>query len=90
MPAPSNIADVPSVYANNVQILGAGNFDVRIAFNEVSTEDGGKSVTVLRRANLVMSVPHFLAMVKLLNTQADAIIAAQELQPSETAQPGKA
>jgi hypothetical protein len=90
MPTPSNISEVPSVYINNAQILAAGSFDVRLGLNEVSTEDGGKSITLLRKANVVMSVPHFLAMVKLLNTQAKAILAAQQSQVAEAAQPGKA
>lgn len=90
MPIPSNIDQVPSVYVNNFQVLAAGNFDVRIAFSEISTEDGGKTMTALRKANLVMSTQHFIAMVNLLNAQASAIVAEQKTQNAEAAQPGKA
>lgn len=67
VPAPANVSEVPSVYVNNFEVLGLSPFDLRIAFNEMQSERDG-TVKMVRKANLVMSVPHFVATVELLNT----------------------
>ena len=67
VPAPENVSEVPSVYVNNFEVLGLSPFDLRIAFNEMQSERDG-TVKMVRKANLVMSVPHFVATVELLNT----------------------
>ena len=66
VPVPENVAEVPSVYVNNFEVLGLSPFDLRIAFNEMQSERDG-TIKMLRKANIVMSFQHFVATVELLN-----------------------
>jgi len=68
IPQTVNIENVPSTYCNNLEVLAGGMLDVRIGFNEILVERGQpRRVAVIRRANIVMSYPHFKSMVELLN-----------------------
>lgn len=66
VPLATNPLGVKSVYSNNMDVT-AGPLDVRLDFHEI-LPDQGKLVRE-RRASVVMSVPHFRAMMKLLNDQ---------------------
>ena len=74
VPPASNASEVPSVYANTIEMLSMNHIDVRIAFNEVLFESGNKPMT-LRRANVVMPVPAFMMMVQILSANAQNLIA---------------
>jgi hypothetical protein len=73
-------ADVPSAYANNVEIMTAGSVDVRIAFNEILVDRGG--MTLARKANIVLSTPIFLEALQIFNRVARDIIARSAPQAS--------
>ena len=60
------------------------HIDVRIAFNEMMVETGNKT-TALRRANIVMPVPSFLAMVQILQLHAQKLMTSAP-QVAEKAQ----
>jgi len=51
------------VYANNLEIA-TSSIDVRLLFNEIIMERG--NIAVERRANVVMSIDHFRAMMQVL------------------------
>jgi len=84
IPAASNALDVPSVYANSVELLSMNWIDARIAFNEIVVETGN-NVRVQRRANIVMPAAAFKTMVQVLMVNA-ARLAASEKQQAEHAQ----
>jgi len=84
IPAASNALDVPSAYANSIELLSMNWIDVRIAFNEIIVETGN-NVRVQRRANVVMPVAAFKTMVQVLIANA-ARLAASEQQQAEHAQ----
>ncbi len=79
LPPATNPLNIGSVYVNNVQLASANIFDVRILFNEVVIEEG-KRVTVERRANIVMSVSEFMALVQLLNANVPVIQKSIQMQ----------
>ena len=76
IPHTVGIENVGSVYCNNLEVLGGGLLDVRLAFNEILIERNPRRVAVIRRANVVMSYPHFKAMVEVLNNTLSQIEAA--------------
>jgi hypothetical protein len=83
LPPAQNVDSVPSVYINNMEMLSMNSIDVRIAFNEVVTESGpsGGGVPTLsriRRASIVMSPQHFIAMLQMLNLNAQSLMAGQQ------------
>ena len=63
LPAVSNPLGIRSVYTNNMDITG-GPLDVRLDFMKYPRS---RKLVRERRASVVMSVPHFRAMVKVLN-----------------------
>jgi hypothetical protein len=65
IPPASNVENVPSVYINSAEVLSMNQIDVRIAFNEIVVE-GKDDIANVRRANIVMSVPHFIALAQML------------------------
>ena len=81
IPTVANAADVPSVYANIIEMLSLNHIDVRFAFDEVIVESGNKA-TNYRRANVVMSVPAFLTMVQILQVAAQRVM---EMGPESAA-----
>jgi len=79
LPPAENVADVPSTYANTIQVLSMNHIDVRLAFNEVVIEEG-KKISVVRRANIVMPTPAFLMNVQLLVANAQNLVKNQNKQ----------
>ncbi len=82
LPAPVNPRGVESVYANNMQ-LTISSMDARLLFNEIIAEGG--PLTVERRANVVMPIPHLRAMATVLIENIkkhDERAAAKEKQPA--------
>ena|SRR5271156_4206253 len=71
LPAPINPLNVLSTYANNMEI-SATVMDVRIAFNEVIVGPA-TSITVERRANIVMSHSHFDSLMTVLRNFQDSM-----------------
>lgn len=81
-----NSAEVPSVYVNSLELLSAGEFDVRIGFNEVSVERGADNnpvITSHRKANIVMATEHFFSMLTLLSLNGNAIMEARRARVAE-------
>lgn len=72
LPAPINPNDVKSVYANNMEAQFS-SMDARLTFNEIIADHG--TITVERRAHVVMPLQHVPAMVQALN---DAMSALQQ------------
>ncbi len=66
LPPLTNPLAIRSVYTNNMDVAG-GPLDVRLDFHELFPNQG--TIARERRASVVMSVPHFKAMVKVLNEQ---------------------
>lgn len=85
IPRPSNGAEVPSTYVNNFEILSMNHIDVRIAFNEIVIE-GADRLSSMRRANLVMPVPIFMALTALLSANARnlAIVGPQQAHQEQS------
>ena len=71
MPPAANAAEVPSLYVNNVEVLSISTIEVRLGFNKIAVE--GKNGTTERKANIVMSVPHFIAMTNMFNASATSL-----------------
>jgi hypothetical protein len=66
LPPLTNPLEIRAVYTNNMDVA-AGPLDVRLDFHELFPNEG--AISRERRASVVMSVPHFKAMVKVLNDQ---------------------
>ena len=79
LPLPSNVLEVPGVYANAFQVLSMNHIDVRIAFNEVIAEMGGE-LRVERRASVVMPTEAFLTMVQLLVANTQILVSSRQQQ----------
>jgi hypothetical protein len=83
LPPARNIDAVPSIYVNNVEMLSMNAIDVRIAFNEVTAEEGSggrPTLSRIRRVNIVMSAQHFLAMLQVMNLNAQTLVAGQQAE----------
>jgi hypothetical protein len=72
LPAPINPDGVKSVYVNNMEAQFS-SMDARLTFNEIIADHG--TITVERRAHVVMPLQHVAAMVQALN---DAMSALQQ------------
>jgi len=79
IPAASNALDVPSTYANSIELLSMNGIDVRIAFNEIVIETGNK-IRAERRANIVMPTAAFNTMVQVLVINAANLAGAEQQQ----------
>ena len=79
IPAAENVLEVPSIYANTIELLSMNHIDVRMAFNEVIIETGNRP-TVKRRANIVMPMQAFMLMLQALNANAQVLAASQQKQ----------
>jgi hypothetical protein len=66
LPVATNPDGVKSVYCNNMEVT-ISVFDARMMFNEVLRDRSG--FTVVRRADIVMSIPHLQAMMQAIQTQ---------------------
>jgi hypothetical protein len=82
LPAPINPDGVQSVYCNNMEV-SISVFDARMTFNEIIIDHGG-TLTVVRRANVVMSTPHFQAMIVAMQKQLEAL--KKQLEAAKKAQ----
>ncbi|HVW86310.1 MAG TPA: hypothetical protein VHB50_16600 [Bryobacteraceae bacterium] len=82
IPPADNAGEVPSVYANTIEMLSMNHIDVRIAFNEVVVETGN-AVRNVRRANVVMPVPSFLNLVQIVTANAERLMAASRQQAEQ-------
>jgi hypothetical protein len=80
---PTNPLNVRSVYVNNLQVAGS-SMDMRLIFSEIILDHGKASVE--QRANIVMSIPHFIATVQLLNDQLGQMIKTQSKQQQQLAE----
>ena len=65
LPDPINPLGVRSVYSNSMELI-LGTLDVRLTFNEIIADHG--TITVERRAHVVMPLQHFEAMVNVFNS----------------------
>jgi hypothetical protein len=66
IPPVTNPRGVRSVYSNNMDVT-MGMLDVRLDFHEVFPDQG--KLLREQRASVVMSIPHFRAVMKVLNSQ---------------------
>jgi hypothetical protein len=62
----TNPLGIRSVYINNMDMVGS-SLDVRLEFFELVPDQG--QLVREKRASIVMSVPHFRAMVAVFNAQ---------------------
>lgn len=79
LPSATNATEVPSTYANTIEILSMNHIDVRIAFNEVIIETGNKPI-VKRRANIVMPTHGFMMALQVLNFNTQNLAASMQKQ----------
>jgi len=82
IPPADNAPEVPSVYANTIEILSMNYIDVRIAFNEVIIETGNRPI-VKRRANIVMPTPAFMVALQAVNFNAQVLAASIQKQADQ-------
>ena len=82
LPAPIDPDGVKSVYSNNMEV-SVSVFDARLLFNEVLVDHGGK-LTVVKRANVAMSIPHLQAMMQAIQTQ--LILLKAQIEAAKKAQ----
>lgn len=81
IPAAINPHGVKPVYVNNME-LQINALEARLMFNEI-IPDGKGALTVERRASLVMSLAHYLALADVLQKNApQAIAAAKQVEAS--------
>lgn len=79
LPSATNATEVPSTYANTIEILSMNHIDVRIAFNEVIIETGNQPI-VKRRANIVMPTHGFMMALQVLNFNTQNLAASMQKQ----------
>ena len=85
IPPPANAADVPSTYANMIEMLSANHIDVRFAFNEVAVDTGNVARSI-RRANIVMPTAAFMTMMQILNGNLRVLLAKVPQQAAQNQQ----
>jgi hypothetical protein len=73
IPPATNPNGVKSVYVNNMEFL-MNSLEARLNFNEIIP--GAGPLTVERRASVVMSLPHFLAMAQVMHAQTENVTKA--------------
>jgi hypothetical protein len=67
LPPPTNPDGVKSAYTNNA-VVSVSQIDARIAFYETLVEPGAQ-YSVVKRAEVVMSIPHLQAMAQAILKQ---------------------
>jgi hypothetical protein len=82
IPATINPDGVKPVYVNNME-LQMNALEARLSFNEIIP--GPEGLTVERRASLVMSVGHFLALAQVLAKNVPAALEASKKMAAELA-----
>jgi hypothetical protein len=72
LPSVTNPDGVKAVYINNMDVL-LNALEARLLFNEITADSAG-ALTIERRASIVMSLQHFLAMAQVLRDQMPGVL----------------